>query len=591
MTESLLSITETPNELTNDIDIASPVGIVRILRQSDSQIFNGWRDFSSLSDEEIQKKIETCILEVMNLFKSKGKKAIIISGAGTSGRLAMYVSRTFNLLLKKKGLEPIFHYLIAGGNLALIVAQEGAEDNPIQAVTDLRKISDNVDRIFYVGVTCGFSAPYVASQLFYLQNVKNSFNVLFGFNPVERSRNVPIENWDKTFLDVVKSIEKKKNFLILNPILGPEPITGSTRMKGGSATKIVLDTIFSIALIKLGIIKKEEISLLEIKPDIPIIDMIKVMLDEYENVRGKTYEELDDIAKLIEVAGKALRAKSHIYYLGKTPEGILGNVDASECPPTFGADFEDVRGFVVSGWKKFLYTGEDLSNVDPLYRIDTNEFIKVKLPKLKTTDVVIGIGEKKLDKEILNILKQAHKKGANIGAIIINGSKKNIQFGVGNSRDCSLQNNHYTIFPQLRNLCIAKGIPSFTEFSLKLILNAITTGGHILSGKIYRNRMIDLRISNNKLFYRTIGIISKIMGVKEEFARDCLLKSVYETDKLTENIIKAPISQHINAGSKKEKIVPRALLLATGSFDISSAIKAIKKEPVVRNIIEKLTVK
>jgi len=577
MTKRLLSITETPNKLTNDIDIASPTGIVRILRQSDSQIFNGWRDFPSLSDEEIQKKIEQCVFELIGLFKSKGKKAIIISGAGTSGRLAMYVSRTFNLLLKKKGLEPIFHYLIAGGNLALIVAQEGAEDNPRQAVTDLRKITDSADKIYYVSVTCGFSAPYVASQLFYLQNVKNSFNILFGFNPVERSRNVPIENWDKTFLDAVKSIEKKKNFLILNPILGPEPITGSTRMKGGSATKIVLDIIFSIALIKLGVIKKEEISVPEIKPNMPINEMIKIMLDEYENIRKKTYEELNDIAKLIKVAGKALRAKSHIYYLGKTPEGILGNVDASECPPTFGADFEDVRGFVIGGWKKFLIDGEDLSNVGPLYRIDTNEFINTKLRGLKKTDVVIGIGEKKLDNEIINILKQSERKGANIGAIIINGSRKNIK------------PNYLNILPQLRTLGIAKEIPTFTEFSLKLILNAITTGGHILSGKIYQNRMIDLRISNNKLFYRTIGIISKIMGVKEEFARECLLKSIYETDKLTEKIIKAPISEHINVGSKKEKIVPRALLLATGNFNISSATKAIKKEPIVRNIIEKIT--
>jgi len=579
MTKRLLSITETPNKLTNDIDIASPTGIVRILRQSDSQIFNGWRDFPSLSDDEIHKKIEQCVLEFIRLLKSKGKKAIIISGAGTSGRLAMYVSRTFNLLLKKKGLEPIFHYLIAGGNLALIVAQEGAEDNPRQAVTDLRKITDSADKIYYVGVTCGFSAPYVASQLFYLQNVKNSFNILFGFNSVERARNVPIENWDKTFLDVVKSIEKKKNFLILGPILGPEPITGSTRMKGGSATKIVLDTIFSIALIKLGIIKKEEISVPEIKPNMSINEMIKIMLDEYENVRKKTYEELNDIVKLIEVAGKALRAKSHIYYLGKTPEGILGNVDASECPPTFGADFEDVRGFVIGGWKKFLIDGEDLSNVGTLYRIDTNEFINTKLRGLKKTDVVIGIGEKKLDNEIINILKQSERKGANIGAIIINGSRKNIK------------PNYLNILPQLRALSIAKEIPTFTEFSLKLILNAITTGGHILSGKIYQNRMIDLRISNNKLFYRTIGIISKIMGVNEEFARECLLKSVYETDKLTEKIIKAPISEHINAGSKKEKIVPRALLLATENFDISSTTKAIRKEPIVRNIIEKLTVK
>ncbi len=572
MKKRLLSLTEIPNELTDDIDIASPVGIVRILRQSDAQMFNGWRDYPCLCDIETYKKIEKCVVEFIKFYKSGGKRAVVISGAGTSGRLAMYVARTFNLLLKKKGLDPIFHHLIAGTNLALIVAQEGAEDDPKQAILDLRKITDGVNQICYVGVTCGFSAPYVASQLHYLKNKKNSFNVLLGFNPVERSRDVAIEGWDKTFLDVVKSIENRKNCLILNPIVGPEPITGSTRMKGGSATKILLDVIFSIALIKLGIIKEKEIQLSNINKNMPIIDMAKVILEEFENVRKSTYEEINTIAKLVESAGKSLRAKTHIYYLGKTPEGIIGTVDASECPPTFGADFEDVRGFIMGGWKKLLLSGEDLSDVGPLYRIDTNEFIRAKLPKLKKSDVVIGIGEKKLDKEILNILKQAEKKGAKVSAVIINGSKK----------------NHNTVSPQLKNLYIANGIPSFSEFSLKLVLNAITTGAHIISGKIYENRMIDLRISNNKLFFRTIGIIANIIGVKEKLARECLLKSIYGTDKLTDKILKAPISEHIETGTNQEKIVPRALLLATGKFNIASASKAIKKEPIVRNIIEKI---
>ncbi len=68
-----------------------------------------------------------------------------------------------------------------------------------------------------------------------------------GFNPEDRARRIEVEDWDRTFADVVKSISRKKNCVILNPIVGPEPITGSTRMKSGSATKLLLETIFAAA--------------------------------------------------------------------------------------------------------------------------------------------------------------------------------------------------------------------------------------------------------------------------------------------------------------------------------------------------------
>jgi N-acetylmuramic acid 6-phosphate (MurNAc-6-P) etherase len=119
-------------------------------------------------------------------------------------------------------------------------------------------------------------------------------------------------------------------------------------------------------------------------------------------------------------------------------------------------------------------------------------------------------------------------------------------------------------------------------------LNAVTTGAHILDGKIYQNRMIDLNISNTKLFYRTIEILKDIVGVDKDTAFMSILKSIYRTDELTEEQIKAPISQHVNAGTWKKKNVPRALLIATGKFNFEQAEKALAKEPVVRAIIEKI---
>ncbi|MCX7918151.1 MAG: hypothetical protein N3A72_00810 [bacterium] len=567
-----LPITETPNELTSNIDIADPTGIVRLFRQTDSQIFNGYSIYPGLNDTEILNRIEVAVDRIVPVVKAKRKKAIVISGAGTSGRLAMFISRTFNRILKQSGHPPIFNYLIAGGDKALIQAQEGAEDDPNQAVTDLTSIISDAELVAYFGVTCGFSAPYIAGQLNYTANRKNIFSVLLGFNPTEAARNVPIENWDKTFLDVVHSIHRKKNCLILNPIIGPEPITGSTRMKSGSATKIILELIFTLAFEKSGILDKIPYS----KTQIPTVkSKIQSLLQQYEITRTETYRELDAISALVHRAGYTLRNKGHIYYLGLAPYAILGIIDASECPPTFGAEFDDVRGFIDHGWYGLLETGNDLSAVGPQYRIGIEEFITHKLPKLTRHDTVLYLGETKIPNRFVTLLKKSQAHNAYTGAIIINGTDKQIA-GVDT-----------LVTPRLScSSLTADGHQAFSEFAMKLILNAITTGGHILAGKIYQNRMIDLKISNNKLYYRTMNIISDIMKVSKRNAMECMLKAIYGTNRLTESQKTAPISAHINAATGKEKIVPTAMLLATGRFSVAEATAALKKEPIVRNIIK-----
>lgn len=57
------------------------------------------------------------------------KVGVVISGCGTSGRLAFFASRTFNKLCIRRGVRPFFHYLISGGDRALVAALEGKEDD------------------------------------------------------------------------------------------------------------------------------------------------------------------------------------------------------------------------------------------------------------------------------------------------------------------------------------------------------------------------------------------------------------------------------------------------------------------------------
>ena len=577
MSAPTISITEIPNALTMDIDLASPRGIVQILRQTDAQIFNGWETYDGLCDAEVLVRLRRAVDETAAVLSHKGKRKIVISGAGTSGRLAMFAARTFNRLAAQIGLEPCFHYLIAGGDPALIKAKEGAEDDPITAQKELAAITDDADMVLYIGISCGFSAPYIAGQLDYASDRENFFSILIGFNPPELARKIKIENWDKRFFDVVEKIKNHPHCILLNPVVGPEPITGSTRMKGGSATKLLLEVLFTAAMVKARILSPNYLAY-PLKSEAWDIDsLIFAMIRQYEETRISTYAQRDNIARLVELGGTALRAGRHIYYIGRDPYGIIGTIDASECPPTFGDAFDDVHGYLPGGWQELLNSQKDYSTAGKEYQISLDYFIIEKLPHLASEDHVIILGKEETLGAHEVLLEKIKAMDAKIGAVLINPV-----YNTFPGFDAVVR-----LYLDPTGLVISN--ETLAEYSTKLILNAITTGAHILAGKVYQNCMVDLNISNTKLFHRTIDIIKDIVKVDDEAAFKSLMKSIYKTDSPTEEQMKAPISAHVNAATWKKKIAPKALLIATGKFTYEQACAALKKEPIVRVLIQKIS--
>ena len=83
------------------------------------------------------------------------------------------------------------------------------------------------------------------------------------------------------------------------------------------------------------------------------------------------------------------------------------------------------------------------------------------------------------------------------------------------------------------------------EVSLKVVLNVLSTLGHVLVGKVAGNRMIDVAVSNNKLYFRAVRIISDVGGVEGKEAERCLLRSVYGVDELREEIWKDSVEKRI----------------------------------------------
>ncbi len=211
-------ITEQRNQNTHEIDRKSTLEIVDIINVEDSNVI------SAVHNE--RKNISKAVDLIVESFKKGGH--LLYFGAGTSGRLGVLDASecppTF-------GTSPeLVRGIIAGGIDALTRSIEGAEDRHVdgeQAVID-NGITGN-DTV--VGIATGGTTPFVHGALAQA-NMVGATTVFLCCNP---------DTNPDTDIDV-----------IIRPITGPEVITGSTRMKAGTATKLILNTLTTASMIKMG---------------------------------------------------------------------------------------------------------------------------------------------------------------------------------------------------------------------------------------------------------------------------------------------------------------------------------------------------
>ena len=210
--------TEQQNENTVAIDQFSILEVLKTINDEDQKISSAVRE----SLPEIEK--------VVNYAKTAlvGGGRVFYIGAGTSGRLGVLDASECPPTYSAP--SDWFIGIIAGGDKALRNSIEGAEDKQDSAIEDLRKF-DITDNDLVIGISCSGAAKYVISALDYAKG-KGSKTAYLITNPV------PFLTTD---VDVVISVDT-----------GPEIITGSTRMKAGTATKMVLNMISTATMVSMG---------------------------------------------------------------------------------------------------------------------------------------------------------------------------------------------------------------------------------------------------------------------------------------------------------------------------------------------------
>ncbi|MES2634275.1 MAG: N-acetylmuramic acid 6-phosphate etherase [Pseudomonadota bacterium] len=212
-------LTEQQNPRTVDIDQLSTLEIVDLINAEDA----GVADAVAQEREPIARAIDM----VVECFRAGGR--LIYVGAGTSGRLGVLDASE---MPPTYGVDAdLIQGVMAGGFEALLRAREGAEDRPEDgaAAMDDKQVGASD---FVLGIAASGTTPFVHGAL----QRAHELGARTGFLLCSYPRHALTKSYD----------------VIIAPLVGPEVITGSTRMKAGTATKLVLNTISTTAMVRTG---------------------------------------------------------------------------------------------------------------------------------------------------------------------------------------------------------------------------------------------------------------------------------------------------------------------------------------------------
>ena len=654
--------------------------------------------------------------------------AVLVVGCGTSGRLAFQCARAAERSRKaERGTNDrgkkraIFRHVIAGGDAALFQSAESCEDDRERGASDFRKAVAvyepyQIKHLVVVGISCGLSAPYVSSFLAeagrWRQELsrregskKNVARFALGFNP--RRDAPPRGGFRELFPDTddfgteefgTKSaracvsgttrerdersrvVDEENEVLFINPVLGPELVAGSSRLKGGSATKIILDAAFAVAATVgegrgtgherggsssydatattraaaelyatralsafAAATRKTHASMSRDGACASACARAAAAVAAGGDVRLVSVAEFADVADVTPRVSKkeTLSVSPLNETLGVTVSAL---VDASEQRPTFGTPLEKYRAFGGGGWRTLMYgsddeTGEEQrtrrkANVPPrgCFEVSWDAYVrdaeakaadgKRKRKKARVSEPAEG---KRTAPTFLLVLfapgagaRAARQRIAARRAIALERAKHADRGGDDaddapmsfaflcvradasepktppweKDADGDVEASAFSadaVFVDLADetpdkihaAFLARLAPRVAELGAKLCLNAVSVAAHALSGKTFAGRMIDVRVSNAKLYHRAARVVAAAAGTDVLSAREALWRACgfdrgsnnasssldVSEDEQKNDVVERPVVDAVVArASSLSSVVPIAVLLARGAF-------------------------
>lgn len=240
------------------------------------------------------------------------------------------------------------------------------------------------------------------------------------------------------------------------------------------------------------------------------LEIIQLMNQEDMKVPDVIEKALPQIRDAIDIVVDALQRGGKLFYIGAGTSGRLGVLDASECPPTFGVSPDLVNGIIAGGEKAMRFPIENAE--------DNREAGKNEVDQLVSQDdVIIGIASSGRTPYVLGALERANERNiptvgisCNIGSELSQIAKYPIEIPVG---------------PEV----VTGSTRLKAGTAQKMVLNMISTASMIKVGKVYKNLMVNVQATNEKLRQRSLSIIQDLTDVDESMANEMIKKANGDT--------------------------------------------------------------
>jgi len=241
--------------------------------------------------------------------------------------------------------------------------------------------------------------------------------------------------------------------------------------------------------------------------DIDLLDaqgILEKINNEDQKVAGVVKRIIPQIAQAVDKIITAFAHGGRLIYIGAGTSGRLGILDAVECPPTFSVSSKQVLG-IIAGGDKAIYKAVEGAEDNQLLAIED-----LKSANLSGKDVLVGIAASGRTPYVISAMNY----GQSIGATVVGVScSYNEKFAQANDI----------------NICAVVGAEVLTGSTRmksgtaqKLILNMLSTASMIRSGKSYKNLMIDVKASNEKLYARAVRIVMQATDCNYDCAKQAL---------------------------------------------------------------------
>lgn len=240
---------------------------------------------------------------------------------------------------------------------------------------------------------------------------------------------------------------------------------------------------------------------------LPTLEMLRVINQEDQQVALAVSQLLPEITRAVDAIAAAFGKGGRLVYIGAGTSGRLGILDASECPPTYGVSAEQVVGLIAGGHKAILQAVENAEDDAELGAQD------LKNIQFCANDVLVGIAASGRTPYVLGAMAHARAVGATVCSISCNPGSPLAQ-----AADISMV---AVVGPEI----VTGSSRMKAGTAQKLILNMLSTGAMIRTGKVYGNLMVDVEATNAKLVERQKRIVMEATDCERAVAERALAQA------------------------------------------------------------------